>query len=68
MFIRGLVSLAGPLLNLLEELELVHGISADDAYSTNGCWHNRFSEKRRVGEWCDLTAAGVKAFRQRKFM
>lgn len=54
--------------HLPEDLELVHTISTDDAYGIETYWHKRFGEKRRGGEWFELTAADVKAFRRRKFM
>jgi hypothetical protein len=54
--------------NLPEDLELIHAISTDDAYGIEGYWHKRFAEKRRGGEWFELTAEDVRVFKRRKFM
>lgn len=54
--------------NLSEELELIHAISTDDAYGIEGYWHKRFAEKRRGGEWFELTTDDVRVFKRRKFM
>lgn len=54
--------------NLPEDLELIHAISTDDAYGMEAYWHKRFAEKRRGGEWFELTADDVRVFKRRRFM
>jgi Meiotically up-regulated gene 113 len=54
--------------NLPEDIELIHAISTDDAYGIEAYWHKRFAEKRRGGEWFDLAADDVRAFKRRRFM
>lgn len=53
---------------LPEDLELIHAISTDDAYGIEAYWHKRFAEKRRGGEWFELTADDVRVFKRRRFM
>lgn len=53
-------------LQLPEKLEVVHTIETDDAVGIERYWHQRFSDRRRNGEWFLLTRADVAAFKRRR--
>jgi hypothetical protein len=51
-------------IQLAEKPTTIHVIKTDDPSGVEKYWHQRFSAKRKGGEWFDLNAADVKAFKR----
>jgi hypothetical protein len=55
-------------LKLPESIEILHKIRTDDPTGIETYWHNRFKDRRKQGEWFDLTKEDISAFKRIKFM
>ena len=51
-------------IQLAEKPTTIHVIKTDDPDGIEAYWHKRFQSKRKGGEWFDLSASDVKAFKR----
>ncbi len=55
-------------IQLPEELKVIHEIATDDPVGIEAYWHKRFKEQRLNGEWFNLGADDINAFKRRRYM
>ena len=55
-------------LQLPEKPTLIHIIKTDDPVGIEAYWHKRFGNRRKRGEWFELSPEDVKVFKRRTFM
>lgn len=55
-------------IQLPERVVAVHTLKTDDPVGIERYWYQRFSGRRKNGEWFELRREDISAFRRRKFM